>query len=193
MNANEAIEKQAAALKKVREDINWMLNSRQLLNAHVFDYLDDVLAATATIDPPGEAVGVPPKETWQSKIEAAIPILGRKWAGQVGVDSDIALWERLTPAIRQLRHNDGSQGFVFAYDMAIVDREFAALEGACHARLCNVWDDALEEAALICDQQAKEPECHERAEYCADEIRALKKAIATAPRLGDATTFGGAK
>lgn len=36
---------------------------------------------------------------------------------------------RLTPAIRQFRHNDGSPGFVFAYDMAIVDREFGALAG----------------------------------------------------------------
>jgi hypothetical protein len=33
---------------------------------------------------------------------------------------------------------------------------------------------ALERAALVCDEQAKEPECPERATYCADAIRALK-------------------
>ena len=32
----------------------------------------------------------------------------------------------------------------------------------------------LEEAAGICDSQTKEPECPERASYCADAIRALK-------------------
>lgn len=30
----------------------------------------------------------------------------------------------------------------------------------------------MERAAAICDQQAKEPECPERAAYCADAIRA---------------------
>lgn len=30
-------------LVKAREDINWMLNSREFLNAFVFDYIDDVL------------------------------------------------------------------------------------------------------------------------------------------------------
>jgi hypothetical protein len=30
-----------------------------------------------------------------------------------------------------------------------------------------------ERAALACDEQADEPECQERAEYCADAIRAL--------------------
>lgn len=34
----------------------------------------------------------------------------------------------------------------------------------------------LEEAAKECDKQAKEPECPERASYCADAIRALKPA-----------------
>ena len=33
---------------------------------------------------------------------------------------------------------------------------------------------ALERAALECDEQAKEPECPERATYCAEAIRALK-------------------
>ncbi len=33
-----------AALKKVREDVNWMLNNRQCLNANMFDYLDAALA-----------------------------------------------------------------------------------------------------------------------------------------------------
>lgn len=31
------------ALQKAREDINWMLNSQQLLNPFVFDYIDKVL------------------------------------------------------------------------------------------------------------------------------------------------------
>lgn len=35
---------------------------------------------------------------------------------------------------------------------------------------------ALERAALVCDEQAKEPECPERATYCAEAIRALKDA-----------------
>lgn len=34
---------------------------------------------------------------------------------------------------------------------------------------------ALERAALVCDEQAKEPECPERATYCAEAIRALKE------------------
>lgn len=33
---------------------------------------------------------------------------------------------------------------------------------------------ALERAALVCDEQAKEPECPEHATYCAEAIRALK-------------------
>lgn len=33
---------------------------------------------------------------------------------------------------------------------------------------------AFEEAAQVCDAQALEPECPERAQYCAEEIRALK-------------------
>lgn len=33
----------------------------------------------------------------------------------------------------------------------------------------------IEEAAKVCDQQASEPECPERAQYCADSIRALNK------------------
>ncbi len=32
-----------AALRKVREDINWMLNNRKFLNPDVFDYIDKVL------------------------------------------------------------------------------------------------------------------------------------------------------
>jgi len=36
-------------------------------------------------------------------------------------------------------------------------------------------DAALERAAEVCDEQAKEPECPERATYCAEAIRALKE------------------
>jgi len=35
--------------------------------------------------------------------------------------------------------------------------------------------NALERAAKVCDEQALEPECPERAKYCADAIRALMK------------------
>lgn len=38
----------------------------------------------------------------------------------------------------------------------------------------TVRDAALEAEALICDAQANEPECPERASYCAEAIRALK-------------------
>ena len=34
-------------------------------------------------------------------------------------------------------------------------------------------EDMRERAALACDEQADEPECQERAEYCADAIRSL--------------------
>lgn len=34
---------------------------------------------------------------------------------------------------------------------------------------------ALEEAAKVCDEQDSEPECPERAAYCAEAIRALQK------------------
>lgn len=33
-----------AALEKAREDINWMLNSGQSLNGHVFDYIDGAIS-----------------------------------------------------------------------------------------------------------------------------------------------------
>lgn len=35
--------------------------------------------------------------------------------------------------------------------------------------------EAFEEAAKVCDSQAAEPECPERAAYCADAIRKLKE------------------
>lgn len=34
--------------------------------------------------------------------------------------------EKLIPALRQFSHNDGSEGFVFEYDVAITDRLLAA-------------------------------------------------------------------
>lgn len=41
------------------------------------------------------------------------------------------------------------------------------------------WNDGfkagIEAAAKVCDAQALEPECPERAQYCADAIRALKR------------------
>ena len=35
------------------------------------------------------------------------------------------------------------------------------------------WNAAIEAAASVCDGQANEPECPERAIYCAIEVRAL--------------------
>lgn len=32
-----------AALQKVREDINWMINNEALLNDYVFDYIDNAI------------------------------------------------------------------------------------------------------------------------------------------------------
>lgn len=40
----EAHDALIAALGKAQEDINWMLNNRQFLNVHVFDYIDSALA-----------------------------------------------------------------------------------------------------------------------------------------------------
>lgn len=39
-------EEQRVILDRARQDINWMLNSRQFLNAHVFDYLHKHLEGT---------------------------------------------------------------------------------------------------------------------------------------------------
>ena len=42
--ASEArAEQLAEALRKAREDINWMLNSQKFLNSFVFDYIDAAL------------------------------------------------------------------------------------------------------------------------------------------------------
>jgi hypothetical protein len=49
-----------AALRKAREDINWMLNSQKFLNGHVFDYIDQALATTASTEPADQASGVAP-------------------------------------------------------------------------------------------------------------------------------------
>ena len=42
------------------------------------------------------------------------------------------------------------------------------------AAITKAQDEAYEMAALACDEQANEPECPERAQYCAAEIRNLK-------------------
>lgn len=44
-------------------------------------------------------------------------------------------------------------------------REFITFE--------EVWNAAIEKAALIAESQMNEPECPERAQYCADSIRLL--------------------
>jgi len=38
------------------------------------------------------------------------------------------------------------------------------------------WDAAIEACAKVCDEQALEPECPERAKYCADAIRTRSNA-----------------
>lgn len=44
-------------------------------------------------------------------------------------------------------------------------------------QLRQAWDAAIAEAAMMCDEQAKEPECPERATYCADAIRMLSSNV----------------
>ncbi len=44
-------------------------------------------------------------------------------------------------ALRQLRHNDGSEGFVFAYDKVITDRVFASLEQTAAANSVRDWTE----------------------------------------------------
>lgn len=56
---------------------------------------------------------------------------------------DLTMNEKLIPALRQFKHNDDSEGFVSAYDMAIVDREFAALEARAERFFIDhtMWHD----------------------------------------------------
>ena len=37
----------------------------------------------------------------------------------------------------------------------------------------KTWNAAIEAAAFVCDDQANDPECPERAVYCANAVRAL--------------------
>ena len=55
-------------------------------------------------------------------------------------------------------------------------------EIAANARAEQARRKALEEAAAVCDEQAKEPECPERARYCADAIRALINSVENTAR-----------
>lgn len=47
-------ERLRGVLQRAREDINWMLNSRQFLNGHVFDYLDAALSTASAGGKEGE-------------------------------------------------------------------------------------------------------------------------------------------
>ena len=47
------------------------------------------------------------------------------------------------------------------------------LRAAITTALREQYIAGMERAAVICDEQAKEPECPERAEYCAFAIRAV--------------------
>ena len=52
-------------------------------------------------------------------------------------------------ALRQLQHNDGSEGFVFAYDKTIVDREMARLGAAiASCRALPVKDEVREQSSI---------------------------------------------
>ena len=46
----------------------------------------------------------------------------------------------------------------------------------------KAWDAAIEEAAKIAEAQMTEPECQERAQYCADAIRMLSSNALDEPR-----------
>lgn len=99
-------------------------------------------------------------------------------------------------ALQQFKHNDGSDGFVFAYEKAIVDREFARL--AAQLADSTAPGDRLEEAAAICDGLSTLYDSLEvgydngytmAAKRAAEEIRALKSA---APTAQQSLTAGGA-
>ena len=49
----------------------------------------------------------------------------------------------------------------------------------------SVWNAAIEEAAKVAEAQMSEPECPERAQYCADAIRALSSNAAVHRRGPD--------
>lgn len=73
--------------------------------------------------------------------------------------------KKLIPALRQFRHNDSDE-FVSGYDMAIVDREFAALE-----------KQIVEEAAALCERFARRGMS---AAECASAVRFLKVSLSPA-------------
>lgn len=54
-------------------------------------------------------------------------------------------------ALRQFRHNDGSEGFVFAYDKAITDREVARCEECIGTGKCGPDDDPNEMDCEVCN------------------------------------------
>jgi hypothetical protein len=74
------------------------------------------------------------------------------------------------------------------YGIAAYESEGAteSLEGDAMVGFANIInqltdaraDEAIERCAKVCDEQQSEPECPERARYCAEAIRALKSAPA---------------
>ena len=69
------------------------------------------------------------------------------------------------------------EGWEPLYSQAEVNKLQAQLvrqQASYEAEIKVEIDAALERAAEVCDEQAKEPECPERATYCAEAIRALK-------------------
>ena len=79
----------------------------------------------------------------------------KQLAEQAGIETD--LWKMGAGSLVYSKHCDGIPRAEFEHFVALVEAA------------------TLERAAQECDEQQKEPECPERASYCAAAIRALKQ------------------
>ena len=57
--------------------------------------------------------------------------------------------------------------------LKLVGRKYIRVD-ECSFTITTALNEALELAAKECDRQSTEPECPERAKYCAEAIRKLK-------------------
>ena len=57
--------------------------------------------------------------------------------------------KELIPAIRQYKHNDGSEGFVIAYDKEETEKVFTRLGSDIKIRTLSNLRDAIQPAGLI--------------------------------------------
>ena len=57
--------------------------------------------------------------------------------------------KELIPAIRQYKHNDGSEGFVIAYDKEETEKAFTRLKSDIKIRTLSNLRDAIQPAGLI--------------------------------------------